>query len=301
MFKLVLGIPARFALAVVATVALGGSALAQTVVAEAEDADVTTQALTSYTQRVRTLAPRTGVTIRYVSHHRPLATAPIKAAVVLLAGGNGVLNINAKGAIQALQKNFLIRTRELFLRRGVAMVAAVDAPSDSLPTGLDGNVRLAPNYATDIARVIRDIRAFTKFRVWVVGTSAGTIGAASVTTRLTALQSPDAPKGLVLTSSLVRIVPGQCGKTVFMANLPTVRVPTYIASHRDDACACTPASGAGQIYNALTGTTAKTRRIFIGGLTPVSDVCEALSYHGFYGIEPSVVGAITAFIDVHTP
>ena len=42
-------------------------------------------------------------------------------------------------------------------------------------------------------------------------------------------------------------------------------------------------------------------RYFTGGKTPLSDPCEALSEHGFYGIEEQVVSAIADFIKSKRP
>jgi hypothetical protein len=247
---------------------------------------------------VRTLAPRPGVTIRYVAHHRTIASAPVEVAVVLLAGDNGHLNLAANGAVRNLQGNFLIRSRELFLERGVASVAAVDVPSDSLPAGLDGNKRSAANYAKDIRAVIDDIRARTALRSWVVGTSAGTIGAAAVAARLAPTGSR--PRGIVPTASRGQVVPGLCGRTVFDADLAAITVPALVVAHRQDGCACTPPSKTNAILAAFSGSPSKGRKFFTGGLPATSPPCEAFSQHGFFGIERNVVRYIARWIGART-
>ena len=65
------------------------------------------------------------------------------ASVVLLTGGNGVLNLNAAGDIRDSQGNFLIRSARRFLnaRLNVAMLDA--EPAFAAPNGLT-NQRLTP-------------------------------------------------------------------------------------------------------------------------------------------------------------
>ena len=252
----------------------------------------------TYTRKVRTLTPRPGVTIRYVSHqYKTLSKASVQRAAILLPGGNGKLGLTASGQLTGLNQNFLMRTRERFLLEGIALVAAVDVPSDSLPNGLDGNIRLGANYAIDIGKVIADVKAQSGLKSWLIGTSASPTGVANVAARLTTanLQS------IVLTSSITQLVTGQCGRTVFNANLAAIDLPSLVVAHRDDACPCTPASKSAQVIAALTGTTDKAKRIFTGGLPPISTACEAQSQHGYYGIETQVVRYIVDWIDARTP
>src|ERR1700693_4553289 len=57
----------------------------------------------------------------------PTTTPPAFATVVLLAGGDGVLDLDATGMVQQLQGNFLIRSAYRFQRLGLN-VAMLDAP-----------------------------------------------------------------------------------------------------------------------------------------------------------------------------
>src|SRR4051812_1904833 len=76
-------------------------------------------------QQVVDIPTRPGVTQRMLVLKPPQP----KAAVVLLAGGHGGLQIFPNGSMQFGGGNFLVRTRELFAERGL-LVVIVDAPSD---------------------------------------------------------------------------------------------------------------------------------------------------------------------------
>jgi pimeloyl-ACP methyl ester carboxylesterase len=104
---------------------------------------------------------------------------PPVASVVLFAGGNGLLNLGA--ARRSLMGNFLLRTRGRFVAEGF-LVAAVDAPSDR-PNGLDG-FRTSAAHAEDVGKVIAALREVAPVPVWLVGTSMGTVSAASAAARL---------------------------------------------------------------------------------------------------------------------
>lgn len=76
-------------------------------------------------ERVVDIPTRAGVT------QRVLFSAPsnAKAAVILLAGGHGGLQIAPSGKIGWGVNNFVVRNRGLFAQRGL-IVATLDAPSD---------------------------------------------------------------------------------------------------------------------------------------------------------------------------
>jgi hypothetical protein len=244
---------------------------------------------------VVTVDVRPGTTMKYLSI---AAGGQPKAAVILLAGGKGVLSLSPSGAIGTdLRLNFLIRTRSDFARQGL-YVAALDAASDQ-QDGLNGAIRLAPQHAQDIAKVIADVSKRANAPVWLVGTSAGTISAASAAARLA--QSPSRPHGTVLTSTLTTLAAGYCGKSVYDAALDAIQGPVLVASHRDDGCPCTPGgTGPGsKLLAALSGASAKEHKIFTGGSPPISAPCAARAPHGFFGIEGNVVKTVADWIKSH--
>jgi pimeloyl-ACP methyl ester carboxylesterase len=245
---------------------------------------------------VVTVDVRPGVTISYLG---VTGGGQPKAAVILLAGGNGALNLAPSGAIgSGLAANFLIRTRGQFARQGF-YVAALDAASDR-QAGMDGATRLSPQYAQDIAKVIAEVKKRTGLPVWLVGTSAGTLSAASAAARIA--QAELRPNGIVLTSTMTTLsAADNCGKSVYDTALAAIKVPVLVVSHREDNCACTPggAAAGAKLLAALAGTSSREHKVVTGGSPPLSGPCDARAPHGFFGIEESVVLAIADWIKSH--
>jgi len=224
-----------------------------------------------------------------------VGTAKPAAAVILMAGGNGVLGLGHRASIGTdLRLNFLIRSRELFARQGL-YAAALDVASD-LEDGMDGVYRLSTQHAKEIGQVIADLKGRLGVPVWLVGTSSSSISAVNAAARLPVggLPSPD---GIVTASNQTVLTP-YCGRTVYDAPLAAIRAPVFLVSHRDDGCACSPGSAAagGRLIAALAGASSKEHRIFTGGLTPLSGPCQARAPHGFFGIEERVVKVIADWI-----
>ncbi len=246
--------------------------------------------------------PRAPAWVRYLLvTPRGLTTSD---AVMLFSGGNGFLDLTQEGTIGTdLAGNFLVRSRFEFAGKGLA-VAIIDSPNRQ---PLDGNVRLSADYALTMTKVIQDVRARTQAtRVWVVGTSTGTMSAANIAARYP-IQNPSAfppsppnlnverPNGVILTSSQ-NTRTQLCGKIVQDAMLSAIKVPTYVVAHQNDACDCSPASVTPQIVAMLTGTSKKASKLFTGGSTPQSPPCQAFTPHGFFGIESAVVTDIAAWM-----
>lgn len=278
-------------------------AASRALAAEAAADAPSTRALTDYRKRDRTFEARPGVTVRYVARHRRnMAAAPVPAAIILFAGGNGVAALDANGFPTNLVNNFLLRSWETFLRKGAAFVAVVDAPSDApLPTGMTGTFRISADHATDIERIIRDIRRFTHLPVWLIGTSNGTLSVASVTSRLAIQGSINKPKGMVLTATRTHLLPPDVNLSVFNTNLAAIDVPSLIASHALDACPITKPEGAAQVRDALINAPIARAKLFTGGAPTGSDICGGRHYHGFDGIEPRVVKFIVDWIGARLP
>ena len=81
--------------------------------------------LAQVSQKVVDIPTRPGVTQRFVY----LAPESPRAAVILLAGGHGGLQISPNGKFKWGEGNFVVRTRQLFEKHGLS-AAVVDAPSD---------------------------------------------------------------------------------------------------------------------------------------------------------------------------
>lgn len=234
------------------------------------------------------LETRPGVEQRFIliKQEQPVAS------VILFAGGKGALNLSSLFGSPTIgwgKNNFLVRTRDTFARQGLT-VAVVDAPSDrqSRRGMLDG-FRDSAEHVTDIDAVIAYLRQQADVPVWLVGTSRGTESAAQL-----ALKSQQNPHGLVLTSSMTR--PNRAGTAVTEMPLARITIPTLVVAHDDDGCGKTPPAGADRIAAMLTASPKVEVKRFNGGDMPQSKPCQAMSPHGFIGIEDKVVDAIAAFI-----
>ncbi|HEY7654760.1 MAG TPA: alpha/beta hydrolase [Methylomirabilota bacterium] len=238
-------------------------------------------------EEVRTVVARPGVTESFLLL-RP-AGAPV-ASVIIFAGGDGNLALTPAGP-QQLQGNFLVRTRQRWVREGF-LVAILDTPSDH-PRGM-WNFRTTKEHAADVKQAIAAMREIAKVPVWLVGTSMGTLSAANAAARIT----EGGPDGIVLTSSVTE-TSKLSYETVRHGGLDDIRVPTLVVHHKNDTCQASPYSGAESIMKALGRAPVKELMTFEGGSPPISSPCEAKAAHGYLGIEAKVVSAIGAWIRAH--
>lgn len=214
------------------------------------------------------------------------------AAAILFAGGHGNLQLSGT-SIGWGKSNFLVRTRQQFADAGL-LVAVVDAPSDRQGgNGMLGRFRVSPEHVMDIEAVIRHLKKQANVPVWLVGTSRGTESAAHV-----AAHTQEPIGGLVLTSSVTE-TSGK-GLAVIAMPLDRITVPTLITAHRADGCSESPPEGAEAIRKLLNKAALVDVRYFEGGDPPRSKPCEALSQHGYLGIEKNVVDAIAEFIKANS-
>jgi pimeloyl-ACP methyl ester carboxylesterase len=240
-------------------------------------------------ESVAAIATRPGVTVRAVVVES--ATRPA-ASVILFAGGAGAIRIPDDDVTDnwLLERgNFLVRARRLFAERGFFVVVP-DVPSDR--SGLR-NARLGDAHMADIAALI----AFAKTRapgapVWLVGTSMGTVSAAQG-----AAAAGHDIAGLVLTSPVTESGRALGGDdSVVEARLGAIAVPSLIVAHREDACHVSTPAGARALQQNLTGAKPVAFELIEGGLPPRSSPCEAMSAHGYLGVERETVDAIANFI-----
>ena len=82
--------------------------------------------------------------------------------------------------------------------------------------------------------------------------------------------------------------------------LQKVTVPTFILSHRRDGCDVTPASDIPKLVKRLTSARKTESAVLDGGSPPRSEPCEAMSQHGFIGIEQQAVSRIADFVKQNT-
>jgi len=222
---------------------------------------------------------RPGVTVSFYRMKREGA----KASVILLTGGAG--GIGLKNGIPT-SNNFLVRSRDLFASNGFNL-AIVGKPTDR--DDLDGVFRISPEHMEDLRRVVAFMKKDAGVPVWIVGTSMGTISAASAA----AVMGKEELSGVVLTSSVtsqkkVGAVPWQ--------KLEAIHVPVLIVHHELDECRICVPSEVTQIFQRLKNAPLKKEVYVRGGGGPTGNPCEALHWHGFIGMEKEVVELVSNWI-----
>lgn len=245
---------------------------------------------------VVTLDTDDGTTTRYsLAGVKPNAAA----ALVLLPGGGGFLNLDDDGCPRELKGNSLVRKREMFHEAGM-ITALVDARSDHQGTDGLGGLRVAASHARDIGKVIADVRRRTGLPVWLLGTSRGAISAANAASRLTGDSAPD---GVVLTSPVTSGREGGfkawVADTVFSSELDKVRMPVLVVVHGDDKCVRTPPELGPDILEKTEGAREQAVTVTGGpgwrGGTGLK-ACRGRSPHGFIGQEAEVAAGMVRFI-----
>lgn len=246
---------------------------------------MTASAALAQSPQVVDVPSRPGVTQRIlvITPEKP------KAAVVLFAGGDGGLTLEADGRIPKLSGNFLVRSRQLFVDQGLTTVV-IDAPSDKQSYPFLSGYRQTDDHVADVKAVIAWLRQQAKIPVWLIGTSRGTQSVGHVATRLPATDG--GPDGIVLTST---VVSDPRSRAVPEMALERIRIPVLVAHHREDSCRVCRFSDVPQLMERLATPPRKELLVFEGGIS-VGDPCEARAYHGFNGIEREVVQRITAWI-----
>jgi len=216
---------------------------------------------------------------------RPGVTEPLFYTAAASPVRNAILFTGGAGVVAGGRNNFLLRTADRFVAGGIN-VAIPEVPSDH-PTGMIDAFRASAEHATDIAAAIAYMRRRSPVPVWLVGTSRGTISAANGAVRI----GPPRVAGLVLTSTVWADLSS-------VTPLNQVRVPTLVVHNRDDGCAESP-------FAAVAGGMAALRAAPVRDLIAVSGgvargaACQALSPHGYYGIEDQAVPPIVAWIEAH--
>lgn len=188
-----------------------------------------------------------------------------KASVILLPGGNGAIHAGDHGDIYALTGNQLVRTREAYAARGLAVLLA--------------------DVGTDLKSAV-DYMAAIKRPVTVIATSRGTQRAAE---GIAAGARPDA---LVLTSGFLSPKSGASRSVMSILGSPTVLPPTLVIHHRQDNCKFTQPAGVDPFIKWSAG---KARVSWLSGGDEQGDPCEAFAHHGFNGLDSQVVGLASGF------
>jgi hypothetical protein len=188
-----------------------------------------------------------------------------RASVILMAGGNGYLGISGDGQITQSRGNSLVRTREAFVRRGLAV--------------------LLPDPGVDLTAAVAYMAAI-KRPVSLIGTSRGTQRIAR------GLAAGARPDRVVLTSGFLSDASGSSENMISIMGTPGALPPTLVVHHRRDGCRLTRPEG---VAPFLAWAGAKARATWIDGGSDAGDPCQAAGYHGFTGVEGAMVSAAAGF------
>ncbi|MGH8738989.1 MAG: hypothetical protein ACREVC_16665 [Burkholderiales bacterium] len=210
-----------------------------------------------------------------------------KRILMLFPGDDGVMRIQqkARGTWFKLLGNYLIRTRARFVdAEDIAL--SVDMPGDQYCCAND-SFRLSDQHAADVEAIVAALAArFPGAEIYLVGTSRGTISAASLAAKL-------GPRlaGIVLTSTVTQSARDGRGLSGF--DFGTLKVPVLMVHHKSDNCHVTP-------YYAVEKITREYHfpLVTVTGSDGVRGAdCQAFSYHGYAGRENQVAAAIMQWVN----
>jgi hypothetical protein len=188
-----------------------------------------------------------------------------RASVILLPGGDGAIRAGEHGDIHGLTGNQLVRTRNAYVARGLAVLVA--------------------DYNTDLKAAV-DTMAAIKRPVTVIATSKGTLRAAEGIAR------GARPDALVLTSGFLSPESGGTVNVMSILGSPSALPRTLVIEHRNDACKFTLPAGVEPFIKWSGG---RARVSWLSGGAEEGDPCEAFGHHGFNGLDGQVVSLAAGF------
>ena len=247
-----------------------------------------------------------------IGSQRLLYAAPAnpRAALLMLPGSNGMVEIGTDGSIRRMNRNFLIRTLPLWQAQGFA-VAVVTPPigiefSPSEIVAFDADrAQMAHDFAAGSNDIVRRppicqflgqavdfVHGRANLPVWLVGTSQGATAAIGGGARL-----GDRIAGVVVASSVTGR--NSSGETLFDAEPGLVAVPVFIVANTGDGCPASPPDAAIRIAEALARAPRK-EIVYMQSTASEDPPCEAMSPHGYFGVEEATVARIADWIRTTT-
>jgi pimeloyl-ACP methyl ester carboxylesterase len=206
-----------------------------------------------------------------------------RAALIMLPGGNGMVEFGPDGTFRRMGDSFLLRTLPLWRDQGFA-VAVLSAPNGMSLLGY----RHTSAYAAVIGQAVEFVRNRANVPVWLVGISQGTTAAVAG-----AAQLGGKIAGIVVMSSVAG--PSSAGETLFDSEPERVSVPALIVANRGDACPASPPADAPKISDVLTHAPRK-EILYLESTATQGQPCDAESPHSYFGIEQSAVERVADWI-----
>jgi hypothetical protein len=231
---------------------------------------------------IKTIETRPNVTLKFLINKPEKESRQV---LVMFPGARGANHFREKDGRIHLGNNFLVRTTPDFVEKDLSVVI-VDTPSDQR-LGMEKSFRTSASHREDIDRLLLFLVGQGYESIYIVGTSAGTLSAAYLATAL----ENNHIKGIVLTSTM--------SYSAYLRWLPLEKVtyPILIIHHRSDGCAATRYSDAVLLKQKFPRSSRVDFVSMEGGSAPRSEPCEALSAHGFLGIEKDVVRVIGDWVN----
>ena len=233
------------------------------------------------------VVPLQGRSISALVTHKPGATK-FTHAVAIFPGSPGQVRLSLEnGEIKFgdLRGNFLVRARRHFLEDDILTVV-VDAPSDFQFGLFRHQFRASARYGEDVGGIVEAVsKRYGELDWTFAGHSEGVVSAVHA-----ARMSGPRVKRVVLAAALTS--PNFQGPGLRLGEVKQLTIPALWVHHRRDPCRATMYSTAKAYAEEmhaplLTVTGSKNAR---------GDPCEALSEHGFVGMEVKTVKAILAWI-----
>lgn len=216
---------------------------------------------------------------------RVLYTSPAnpRAALIMLPGGNGMVEFGPDGAFRRGGRSFLLRTLPLWQAQDFA-VAVLTPPNGMTLLGY----RHTRTYAAALGLAVDFVRNRTNVPVWLVGASQGTTAAVGGAARL-----GDKIEGIVVMSSVTGRT--SAGETLFDSEPERVNVPVLIVANSGDTCPASSPKDAPKIAESLSHAPRKDI-IYMESATLQGQPCEAEAPHSYFGIEQATVERVAAWI-----
>jgi dienelactone hydrolase len=240
-------------------------------------------------ERVVDIETRPGQKVRALI----IAPAAATASVVLLAGGHGNLNLGADGSIGWGANNQLVRTRQDYAARGLAVIVPDVASDFKAGAAAVNEYRWSASHARDLAAVTA-FAARLASPVYLVGTSMAAISVANMASRP---ELKPQPAAFVITSGM--LMDAGSGHPSVERNVPDlwrIHAPMLALFHRDDACRLSPPASGEAFRSLVSGARVYEVNVLSGGPPAQSEPCEERSAHGFLGVDREVVETVTTWL-----
>ena len=221
--------------------------------------------------------PDVTIPVYLIKHNSAVAT------IALLPGGHGNFNFKKDGLES---DDFLVKNRNQFARQGFN-VAVIGRPADIRNLSLDR--RRTADHLEDVRMVVKYLQSELSLPIWLIGTSRGTISAASAAIAY----GSEELAGIVLTSS---VTSSSELYSVPKLRLEKIQVPVLVLHHEKDSCNITSPDGAREIVGRLTNAPVARAILVNGGRFPSGNPCSSSHWHGYSGMEREAVDIIAKWI-----